>query len=104
MRGIAVAGQAMEELAQLQAHVGNYALAATLIRGGGGWLSSLALLLILGPAVLLFPDGRLPGHRWRFVLWGSVTLILLSGVLGVFGTATACIEPIWEGESSSSAP
>ena len=31
------------------------------------------------------------------MLWGSVTLILLSGVLGVFGTATACIEPIWEG-------
>ena len=46
--------------------------------------------------MLLFPDGRLPGHRWRFVLWGIAALIILNGVFLLFGAATACIEPIWE--------
>ena len=92
---LAGVGAATEELAALQGHAGNYVAAAALIKAGG-WLFSFAILLVLGPGVLLFPDGRLPGHRWRFVLWGTTALMFLSGVIGVFGGATACIEPIWE--------
>ncbi len=92
---LAVAGSAMEEVATLQAHAGNFATAAMLIQGGG-WLFGLALTLVLGPGLLLFPDGRLPGHRWRFVLWGTAALIILNAVFGLFGATTACIEPIWD--------
>ena len=92
---LAGAGSAMEEVATLQAHAGNFGTAATLIQGGG-WLFGLALTLVLGPGVLLFPDGRLPGHRWRFVLWGTAALLILNGVFLLFGAARACIEPIWE--------
>ena len=93
---LAGAGSAMEEVASLQAHAGSFALAATLIQGGD-WLFGLALTLVLGPGVLLFPDGRLPGHRWRFVLWGTAALIILNGLFVLFGRTTVCIEPIWDG-------
>jgi hypothetical protein len=93
---VAGAGTALEELAQIQAHSGSDATAATLMLGGG-WLYGFSITLILGPGVLLFPDGRLPGRRWRFVLWGIVALQLLYGVLELFGASTVCIEPVWEG-------
>ena len=93
---VAGVGSAIEELAVLQGHAGNYVAAAALIQAGG-WLFSLSLLVILGPGVLLFPDGYLPGPRWRFVLWGGLALILMSAAFDVFGATTACIEPVWEG-------
>ncbi|WP_300008838.1 sensor histidine kinase [Pseudonocardia sp.] len=49
------------------------------------WPWSIGLCLPL--ALLLFPDGRLPGRRWRWVGWATV----VSGVLFVaqFGTGPA---------------
>jgi len=34
--------------------------------------------LILNPIFLLFPDGRLPGRRWRWVLWAGVLGVALA--------------------------
>lgn len=35
------------------------------------WYPGLSMMLTFG--LLLFPDGRLPGRRWRFVAWVCVT-------------------------------
>lgn len=88
-------GTLAEGLAPMLAYAENLPAAAVLMLGGG-WLYGLALLLILGPSVLLFPDGQLPGRRWRFVLWASAVLIVLSLVLPAFGVSTVCVEPAWE--------
>ena len=48
---------------------------------GPSWAPAIALL---GLTVLLFPDGRLPSPRWRWVLWPY----LLLGAVFVVGTLT----------------
>jgi len=50
----------------------------------GGWTWALALFIPL--ALVLFPDGRLPSRRWRWV----VVVLVISGVLW---TATAVLDP-----------
>ncbi len=87
-------GNVIETMAPLQAHAGNDSAAAVLIQTGG-WLYALSILLILGPGVLLFPDGQLPSRRWRIVLWANGVLILLYLLLPAFGTSTVCVEPVW---------
>jgi hypothetical protein len=39
-----------------------------------GWAPAVALF---GLSVLLFPDGRLPGPRWRWALWAYLTVAAL---------------------------
>jgi signal transduction histidine kinase len=54
-----------------------------------GWLSewvSFPIVLVPGVALLLFPDGRVPGRRWRAALWCGLTgavLVALNGALGI---------------------
>ncbi len=55
---------------------------ATLTNGGWTW----ALALFIPLALVLFPDGRLPSRRWRWV----VVVLVISGVLW---TATAVLDP-----------
>jgi hypothetical protein len=69
-----------------------YVVADYRLRHGGlplGWVAVLAQpgwavsIVMIGLAVLLFPDGRLPSPRWRWVLWlylAAATLYLV-GVL-----------------------
>jgi hypothetical protein len=45
-----------------------------------GWAPAIALF---GLSVLLFPDGRLPGPRWRWALWAYVAVAAL-WTAGVF--------------------
>jgi hypothetical protein len=47
------------------------------------WFPALGLIVFLP---LLFPDGRVPGPRWRVVLWGLVAVI-------GFMTALAMVKP-----------
>jgi hypothetical protein len=43
---------------------------------GEGWVAAFTLLPLL---LLLFPTGRLPSRRWRFVAWA----VALSGAIGI---------------------
>lgn len=89
-------GTVVEELAPVMAYSGHSAAAVALIQGGG-WLYSLGITLVLGPGVLLFPNGRLVDKRWRSVLWGFAGLMLLGLIFELFGTSPVCVDPIWEG-------
>jgi len=63
-----------------------YAVANYRLRSGGlplGWLALLTqpgwapAIASIGLIVLLFPDGRLPSRRWRWVLWPYLALAVL---------------------------
>jgi hypothetical protein len=69
-----------------------YAVADYRLRHGGlpfGWVAVLTQpgwavgIVLTGLAVLLFPDGRLPSPRWRWVLWLylAAATVYLVGVL-----------------------
>jgi hypothetical protein len=69
-----------------------YMVADYRLRHGGlplGWVAVLAqpgwaaTIVLSGLAVLLFPDGRLPSPRWRWVLWLylAIAALYLVGVL-----------------------
>ena len=44
------------------------------------WLWAPMLGVSFGPLLVLFPDGRVPSRRWRFVLWASAVFVVLAGV------------------------
>jgi len=52
-----------------------------------GWISTVGLFIV-APAVLLFPEGRLPPGRWRWVWWTYLVLgfLFVAGqFIGEFG-------------------
>jgi len=53
------------------------------------WVSSWLLPIIIGFSVLyilLFPTGRLPSRRWRWVTWLTVAFVLVGAILGAFSS------------------
>jgi hypothetical protein len=46
--------------------------------GANGWILSFSTVILLLP--LLFPDGRLPSHRWRPILWLALAMYGLGGL------------------------
>jgi len=76
----------------LSSDAGLYAVAAYQLHGGHlplGWVAVLLqpgwapAIALFGLSVLLFPDGRMPGPRWRWVLGAYVSVAALWTV-GVF--------------------
>ena len=66
---------------------------------GAAWLAWVAEMLnihivLIVPVLLLFPDGHLPGRRWRLVLWlissriGNMTIDGLKDVREVLASGT----------------
>jgi hypothetical protein len=46
-----------------------------------GWILAVGFIVFLA---LLFPDGRLPSHRWRWFAWLSLLLIFTGALWGAF--------------------
>jgi hypothetical protein len=60
------------------------------------WVCSIALVLV-AYVLLLFPDGRLPGRRWRPALWlthVSLVTMVLSGVFAPFPAEAPFPNPV----------
>ncbi len=82
-------GALVEDLGLRAALEGSDAAASLLIIGA--WIQFLGYWLLIGPAILLFPDGKIPGKRFRVALWGSAALVLVWGVVYAFGAETVCV-------------
>jgi hypothetical protein len=83
----------------LSGDAGSYAVASYRLRHGGlplgwvavflqpGWAPAIALF---GLVVLLFPDGRVPSPRWRWMLWAYLA-VAAAWVVGVFFISAGAI-------------
>ncbi|MFQ5943656.1 MAG: hypothetical protein ACE5JF_08900, partial [Anaerolineales bacterium] len=84
-------GAASDEFALRAARAGTESTAAVSLIIGG-WFQLPGYLLLVGPVILLFPDGRVPSNRFRWALWGLATLVLVWGVMYAIGPETVCVE------------
>lgn len=52
----------------------------------------VALWLVFGPGLLLFPDGRLPGKRFAVALWIPPVVMTAVGIVSVLSASRVCLE------------
>ena len=64
------------------------------------WTLYPAIWLPLTLGLLLFPDGKPPSRRWRWVGWWSVSAIVLGGVAAAISGNPWSTVPIWSSEST----
>ncbi len=84
-------GYAAELLAFRAAETGTTASAAVLLLAAA-WLISIGYWLLFGPALLLFPDGRMPGPLFRWTLGGSAAILVVLAAASVIGIEQVCVD------------
>jgi signal transduction histidine kinase len=57
------------------------------------WMTGFLPVTILGTALLLFPDGRLPGPRWRPVAWILAAYFAFADITAAVGATLAWSHP-----------
>ena len=57
------------------------------------WVNGFLPWTILGTALFLFPDGRLPGPRWRPVAWFLAAIFAWSDITAILGVTLAWSHP-----------
>jgi len=57
------------------------------------WVTGFLPWTILGIALLLFPDGRLPGPRWRPVAWSLAVIFAWADVTAIVGATLVWSHP-----------
>ena len=96
----------------LSADSGSYSVLDYRMHHGTLPLGPVAVLLqpawamtftLLGLIILLYPDGRLPSRRWRFMLWPYLALagLYLGGALVIAAGASPAIGYAWTPEAPS---
>jgi signal transduction histidine kinase len=57
------------------------------------WVTGFLPWTVLGAALLLFPDGRLPGPRWRPVAWFLAAYFAFANITAIVGATLAWSHP-----------
>jgi hypothetical protein len=84
---------AQEDIARASGASAAAAVAATVL---GAWAFGLCIWLLAGPGLLLFPDGRLPGDRWRWALWVPLVLVTALPLADAVIVSEVCLQ--WSGD------
>lgn len=61
----------------------------SVVAGDLGWISQVTLMPFI---LLLFPTGRLPSRRWRFVAWSVLGAGVLTLVVGLFQPESGVVD------------
>jgi two-component system, NarL family, sensor kinase len=60
-------------------HLGAHPLPGTLAAAWvSEWIWTMGVMPLVTLGLLLFPDGRVPGRRWRILLYGDLTMVVLN--------------------------
>jgi MFS family permease len=61
----------------------------------GAWVGWVVLATLLPCVLLLFPDGKLPSRRWRFLMWPVVAAGAVLLISGLFASGLSPFAPIF---------
>src|ERR687889_750287 len=70
-------------------------LARNLVLFVGAWVGWVVLATLLPCVLLLFPDGKLPSRRWRFLMWPVVAAGAVLLISGLFASGLSPFAPIF---------
>ena len=70
-------------------------LARNLVLFVGAWVGWVVMVTLVPCVLLLFPDGKLPSRRWRFLMWPVVAAGTVFLIAGLFASGLSPFAPIF---------
>ena len=70
-------------------------LARNLVLFVGAWVGWVVMVTLVPCVLLLFPDGKLPSRRWRFLMWPVVAAGTVFLISGLFASGLSPFAPIF---------
>jgi hypothetical protein len=70
-------------------------LARNLVLFVGAWVGWVVMVTLVPCVLLLFPDGKLPSRRWRFLMWPVVAAGAVFLIAGIFASGLSPFAPIF---------
>src|SRR5918995_320777 len=68
-------------------------LARNLVLFVGAWVGWVVVVTLIPCVLLLFPDGKLPSRRWRFLMWPVVVAGAVLLIAGLFASGLSPFAP-----------